>query len=143
MTDKIKNTTTSDSYLSKWGYKHIPGFSGVFSRDVAAKRIPKMKPGDSIIINLDSGYKHDGSHWVALRFASEAPIIMYCDPFGTPPPEDVRHASLTTGRGVLYGNRIYQSINETNCGKRALVWLFRMELAAQDGKELEKFRELA
>ena len=140
---RIKNSITTDDYLNKIGREHIYGFRGVYSRDAAAKVIPKMKPGQSIIINLDPKYQNGGSHWTALRVSTEAPVIMYTDSFGAGPPEDVRGASLQTGRGLVYSNRIKQKINETNCGKRSLLWLMLMDQADQIGKELEIFQKIS
>lgn len=140
---RIKNTITTDDYLNKIGKEHILGFKGVYSRDVAAKVIPKMKPGQSMIINLDPNYENGGSHWTALRISTESPTIMYTDSFGAGPPEDVRTASLNTGRGLVFSNRINQKISEKNCGKRALLWLMLMDQAGQLGKELEIFQKIS
>lgn len=142
-TVRIKNSITSDEYLNRIGRENISGFRGVYSRDKAAKLIPKMKPGQSLIINLDPKYSFGGSHWTAIRKSTESPIYMYADSFGAGPPEDVRGAALSTGRGLVYSNRIHQKISEKNCGKRALLWLMLMADAGQLKKELEVFQKLA
>ena len=142
-TVRIKNTITSDNYLDKIGREHIIGFRGVYSRDRAAKIIPKLRPGQSIVINLDPKYATGGSHWTALRVSSESPTIMYSDSFGAGPPEDVRAAALHTGRGLVFSNRIHQKLSEKNCGKRSLLWLMLMADAGQLKKELEVFQKLA
>lgn len=139
---KIKNTTTSDTYLNDWGRKHIPGFTGVISRDKFPKLFAKMKPGNSCIINLDKDYGTGGTHWTAVRMSSEAPLVMYKDSFGSPPPEDVRSAVLPLGLGLVYGNKINQKISQTNCGKHALLFLKLMEDAAEDREELETFAQI-
>jgi len=143
MSVRIKNSITSDEYLNKIGYENISGFKGAHSRDVAAKIIPRMKPGQSIIINLDPKYSNGGSHWTALRVSEEAPIILYNDSFGAGPPEDIREKSLCNGRGLLFSNRIKQKISEQNCGKRALLWLMLMDQASAVGKELEVFKKIS
>lgn len=102
--------------------------------------LPLLKPGDSIIINLDPSYKHGGTHWVALRVSRYAPLVYYKDSFGAPPPNDVVAAVRATGLGLLYGNRIKQKLKEVNCGKKAAEWLFDME--ASGPHELAYFESI-
>lgn len=130
--------TTSDIQLADWGHKNIPGFRGVYSRDELERVCKGLSPGDSVIINLDPGYKHGGTHWVAIRVSSEAPILYYKDSFGGPPPKNI--ASACGGRGVVYGNRIYQKLTEENCGQRALRFLQSLEAASVRGREIEWFK---
>lgn len=139
---KIKNTITSDTYLDNWGRKNIPQFKGVISRDRFPAKFAELSRGDSIIINLDPQYSTGGSHWVGLRFSSEAPLVLYKDSFGAPPPEEVRSAVLNSGYGLVYGTRIYQKISQENCGKLSLIWLKTLSDAAKKGQELEIFRDI-
>src|SRR6185436_20747638 len=115
----LPNKTTSDVQLFKWCNKHVDGFVDVINR----KEIfyyTNMKPGQSLIINLDPDYKRSGTHWVALRVSSESPyLVFYKDSFGAPPPEDVIKAAKQMNRILIYGNNINQKLKETNCGKRA------------------------
>lgn len=133
------NGITTDVQLANWGTKNIPGFRGVFSRDKIEHICPQLQPGDSIIVNLDAGYKRGGTHWVALRMSSEAPIVYYKDSFGAPPPKDIN--KYCGDRGVVYGNRIYQKLSEENCGQRSLRFLQSMNDAARRGREIEWFRD--
>ncbi len=136
---KLGNGITTDVQLADWGRKHIPGFRGVFSRDRLADICPRLLPGESVVFNLDPGYKRGGTHWVAVRASSEAPIIYYKDSFGAPPPDGI--VGCCGGRGVIYGNRINQRLAEDNCGQRALKFLYSMAEAAADGHEIEWFRD--
>ena len=135
---ELGNGITTDIQLAQWGQKNIRGFKGVYSRDKIEQVCPKLQQGESIILNLDPKYSQGGSHWVALRVSSEAPIVYYKDSFGAPPPKNI--TSACTGRGVVYGNRIYQKLSEQNCGQRALRFLSSMQSAADDGKEIEWFQ---
>jgi len=138
-TNELGNKITTDIQLRDWGQRNIPGFRGVYSRDQISRVCPSLYPGESIIINLDPKYQQGGTHWVALRVSSEAPIVYYKDSFGAPPPSNI--ASYCGGRGLVYGNRIYQKLSEENCGQRALAFLGSMQMAADDGKEIEWFRK--
>lgn len=140
--NKLPDRITSDQELYKWCRENVPGFTDVIDRSAFAARYPSMKSGNSIIINLDPHYKHGGTHWVALRISNEAPIVYYKDSFGAPPPAEVVSAIAGSGRGLIYGNRVYQGLNEQNCGKRAAYFLRDMERASRQKKEIEKFEEL-
>ena len=138
--NKLPNTLTSDQQLLQWGKEHIPGFKSVISATDFPKLYPTLLPGDSIIINLDPEYSRGGSHWVALRVSSEAPIVYYKDSFGAPPPDIIIGA--IKDRGLVYGNRINQALNEENCGKRAAEFLRKMSRAAGKKNEIEYFESL-
>jgi hypothetical protein len=132
--NKLPNRITSDKELAAWCYTNIPGFMGVIDRTHFRNKIKSMHPGNSVIINLDPGYKHGGTHWVAFRMSAEAPLNYYKDSFGAPPPNDIAaHCNC------VYGNRIRQKLSEQNCGKRAAYWLRDIARAAADGRELEWF----
>lgn len=117
----------------------MKGFRGVIGRHDLAQAYKGMGPGDSVIMNLDPDYARGGTHWVALRVSSEAPLVLYKDSFGAPPPEDLK---AITGRGVLYGNNMDQRIKETNCGRRAAEWLATLAHGAERRRELETFSDL-
>jgi hypothetical protein len=94
-------------------------------------------PGSSVIINLDPHYANGGTHWVALRISNIAPLVYYKDSFGAPPPADIVKVIKTPpARGFIYGNRIYQGLEEENCGKRAAYFLRDM---ARAPKEIDYF----
>lgn len=142
MTDNNNNNTlsneiTTDRELNDWGNRNIKGFSGVYSRTEFPNVYPFMGPGDSVIINLDPAYSTGGTHWVALRASSEAPIVYYKDSFGAPPPQDI--VSTIQDRGLMYCNNIDQKLDEQNCGKRSARFLWRMAKSAKKGHEIESF----
>jgi hypothetical protein len=101
-----------------------------------------MRPGDSVVLNLDPHYEHGGTHWVAARISSEAPIVYYFDSFGFPPPMEVVNAARP-GRGILYADSKRQKINESNCGFRAAQFLEKLYDGSTQKKEIETFKILA
>lgn len=133
----LPNGITSDIELNEWSMQNIPGFRGVISRSDFKKHYKLLKPGDSLIINLDPNYSQNGTHWVAFRISSEAPIAYYKDSFGAPPPSDIINS--VTDRGLLYGNRIFQKMTESNCGKRSALFLKKMSDSAKNKREIETF----
>lgn len=138
--NQLSNNETTDVELSDYCFRNVPQFMGVISRDKFAKIYPKMHPGDSLIINIDPQYSKNGTHWVAFRKSSEAPIGYYKDSYGAPPPQDVINAVKDVG--VIYGNKINQTMKETNCGKRSALFLQQMSKASSEGLEIEFFESL-
>ncbi len=142
--DELDNNVTSDIQLNTWGSKHIPKFRGTIDQSQFDNVYKQMKMGESVIINLDPKYKHGGTHWVAVRLSSEAPLVYYKDSFGGPPPTEIIKAigNSIPGRGLVYGNRITQKMDEENCGKRAAHFLAEMAGAAKKGVEIEYFEQM-
>jgi len=140
----LPNKETSDIQLNDWGNKHIKGFKGVINRNDFYKYAPNMKNGDSIIINLDPHYKHQGTHWVALRYSTEAPnnLVFYKDSFGAPPPDNIIKDVNESGRKIIYGSNIFQKPKQQNCGKRSCYFLRDMSIASDNYCELEYFENL-
>lgn len=134
---------TSDAELDAWGRKYIPGFLGVRAREDFTELYPDktpMKPGSSCILNLDYGdYARGGTHWVGVRVAKKAPLLLYFDSFGLPPPREVSLRGKREGRGILYPDIQYQRFNENNCGPRALAVLHFLAHAPDD---VEAFGEI-
>ena len=136
----LGNGITTDRQLEEWGKKNIANFYGVINRSDFPRVYNLMKDGDSLIINLDPGYSKGGTHWVALRISSEAPVVFYKDSFGVAPPKDVQ--DTIKDRGLIYGNKKYQKIKEENCGRRASEFLYMMSDAADKKNEIEKFEQI-
>ncbi len=139
--NSLSNKVLSDEDIRSWCRQHVPGFVDVFDRSQFAGTYQKMKPGSSAVLNLDPGYSQGGTHWVAVRVSSEAPIVYYKDSFGAPCPTDVVDAVEASGRGLLYGNNMDQKIEEVNCGRRAAYFLRDMAKSAAQGKEIEYFEK--
>lgn len=137
------NRETTDGELAAWGAEHIPGFLGVRARSQFSSLYPDgapMTPGSSCILNLDFGdYGRGGTHWVAVRVAKDAPLLLYFDAFGLPPPREVTLRGRRDGRGILYPDIQYQDISEVNCGPRALAVLHYLATAPN---EMEAFGEI-
>jgi len=140
------NRETTDVELDTWGKAHIPGFSGVVARNELDRIWPtmqRMPPGSSAVVNLDYGYRRGGSHWVAVRVAKEAPVVLYVDSFGMPPAREVVLKARKEGRGILWSDVMRQSTPEVNCGPRALAALAYLAKNASAGKEIESFGRVA
>lgn len=135
---RLPNRALYDDELDSWCRDNVPGYTGTHTRTDAARIVPKLQPGQSVIINLDPHWKQGGTHWVALRRSQYAPVAYYKDSFGAPPPEDVTAAVHRTGLGLVYGNRIKQKMREENCGRRAAEWL--LAIAEAGPNEISWFR---
>jgi hypothetical protein len=139
----LPDSITNDMQLRNWCRDYVPGFVDVIDRTQFEKYYRNMKPGESLIINLDPGYKQGGTHWTALRISSEAPLVYYKDSFGAPcPKEIIDNVKKYGNRGLIYGNRINQKTHEDNCGKRASYFLRDMAKCANNGEEIECFKKL-
>ena len=136
----LPNKILSDEDLRIWCRQNVPGFVDVINRTQVPEYYKVMQPGESLIMNLDPNYAHGGTHWTALRVSSVAPLVYYKDSFGAPCPQEVVSAVNNSHlRGLIYGNKIYQKLNEVNCGKRAAYWLRDMAKCAETGNEIECF----
>lgn len=82
---------------------------GVISKDELTGRV---KVG-SIIINLESSTDGNGSHWVLLKVFPKGQVIFY-DPFGFPPPRQVKQ--YIGKRKIGVSTRQIQNPNATTCG---------------------------
>lgn len=131
----------SNIEIDKWCYANIVGYKGCYSRTDIEKIFDEMKPGNSFIINLDPHYKHGGTHWTALRLSSEAPLVLYRDSFGFPPPQEVVNIIKKHKLGLLYSDDMLQKKNEKNCGWHSAQFLKHMDEAASKDLELETFSE--
>lgn len=137
---------TSDRELSQWGGAHIPGFLGCVSRTEYSTLYPPhspMPPGSSCIVNLDGDYRHGGTHWCAARVSSSAPLVLYFDPFGLPPPRELTERSREARREILYQDIDMQFEDDTNCGPRCLAFLSYMAENAAAGDELSAYARVA
>jgi hypothetical protein len=128
----LGNGITTDKQLESV-MKHLPGFKGVFDRVEFFKIYPQMRAGDSVILNLDPNYSRNGTHWVALKISHDGNMIFYKDSFGAPPSEDFYR---NLGRTVLYGTKIYQGINEQNCGRYAAEFLTALITSGRNDKKM-------
>ena len=138
----------SNIELDKWCYKHIHGYRGTINKNEFPKIYQTMKPGESVILNLDPDYRRGGTHWVGLRVAKNSPVVFYKDSFGAPPPAvvvDTVSIKNDNGlcRGLLFGDIQTQKLDQSNCGWRAAMFLKDMVNGSNKGAELDMFRQIA
>ena len=110
---------TNNHELQEYCDKHVPRFTSVEGYD----RMPKLKSGQSCIINLDRS-DEGGTHWVAaIRHGRD--LICY-DSFGR--PSKGRNGilkKLKTG-GLKVRDSDYdaeQKELENSCGQRSIAWI--------------------
>jgi len=90
-------------------------------------KIPKMKPNQSCIINLDNS-SQPGSHWIALFKTPRRGTIIY-DSFGRKAKKILnkklysKNPLESIGKYLETENDAEQRIDESNCGQRCLAWL--------------------
>lgn len=120
---------TSDAELIK-AMKGVSGFRGVFSKDEFIRSQRDFGVGDSFIVNLDSGWRHGGTHWVAIRIGRDGRYL-YKDSFGLPPFEGLI-------RDILYTNRMEQRMFEDNCGQRSVALLKHLSRVDDDVEEFKR-----
>jgi hypothetical protein len=96
---------------------------GVVFKDEIPK---KLKYNTSYIINLDdefdekTGMLNSGSHWtclVVMKYKDNKIKPFYFDPYGAPPPEDIKKAVLeSTGQKLPFNTKNVQSLMGEVCG---------------------------
>lgn len=112
-----KNTTTNNielNHLCKYLFKN--NFRGVVPSD----KIPKLKNGQSCIVNLDNS-NQPGSHWTAV-YKSKGKTIFY-DSFGRGHKTILKPLKNTHKTIKNTEDDAEQNIVETNCGQRCIAFL--------------------
>lgn len=99
----------SDLQINR-AFKNDKLFGGVYSRDDLPNKIERK----SYIINMDS-VNGNGTHWICV---SNLPhnMIVYFDPFGCPPPEEVLTFMRIAKKPMYYSDVDIQDINSDACG---------------------------
>lgn len=106
----LGNKVTFEKDLNLMGRKLFGNnFRGVFPKD----KQPKLKRGQSIIVNLDASTE-PGSHWIA-KYNSGGKDWVY-DSYG-------RKNIVKEGEKVKVSEEEKQKKTEKNCGPRSLAWL--------------------
>lgn len=107
---------TNSGELQSYCALRIPNFTSVEPYD----RMPKLKQGQSCILNLDD-HKGPGSHWVAC-IRSGRDLIVY-DSFGRP-TKQILSKLKTGGLRVLDTDPdAEQKESQKSCGQRSIAWL--------------------
>ncbi len=108
------------------GRMDIP-LEGVAFKD----ELPPLKFNKVYIVNLEDeldeyGKPNTGSHWtafIAVKYPNDEIDSMYFDPFGVPPPQDVKAAvEKLTGQTLRYTTKDVQSLMAECCGFFCLAW---------------------
>lgn len=105
--------STFNGELDNYAKFMIPKWRGVY----AADQIPKLKKGESAIINLDDS-DEPGSHWVSIYQSTK--LIVY-DSFGRKTSKILPSAMKFKPIDADYDAE--QSKKEANCGQRSMAWL--------------------
>lgn len=109
----LGNKITYEKDLNLMGRKLFGNnFRGVFPKD----KQPKLKRGQSIIVNLDP-HTEPGSHWVA-KYNSGGKDWVY-DSYGR--KNILKDGKKEKSVKVTEGEK--QKKSENNCGPRSLAWL--------------------
>lgn len=103
-----------DNIMQELGIK---GYRGCFMRDT----IPKMKLGESIIINLDDS-KGNGTHWVSAFMKNDK--LCYMDSYGLNYPNELRIRNPT--KKIEYNTSHIQEIETSSCGWFCIYFINEM-----------------
>ena len=88
------------------------------------KNIPK-KSSYSIICNLQSSSRGNGTHWVAIYKKDKNSDVLYYDSFGGMPPKEVLKYKMKTR--MEYSNFITQHIDSDECGMFCIAFLHYLQ----------------
>jgi len=119
---KLKKLPQDTTYLDQlteigkatFGHK----YHGTYSSD----QIPKLKPNQCCILNLDKSTE-SGSHWIALARGSGSQSYVY-DSFGRRGVTLIPALAWKTPGRVIDSDRdAEQGVTEENCGARCIAWL--------------------
>ena len=119
---KLRKLPRGATYLNELTDIGTTAFGHYYHGTYPSDHIPKLKPYQSCILNVDKS-NEPGSHWIALARGSGTECYVY-DSFGR------RGVSLipalkwkTPGRVIDSDRDAEQEIYEANCGARCLAWL--------------------
>lgn len=109
-----------DSQINKV-FEHNIKYGGAINR----LALPTILKNKFWVLNMDDKNK-DGTHWVLL-WNCDSKRCYYMDPFGAPPPENVKDLILKTKKQGLYNDIDLQDLNSESCGWMCIY--FASELA--------------
>lgn len=119
---KLKSLPQKTTYLNELNRIGKQRFGSKYHGTYASDQIPKLKPMQSCILNLDKG-NQPGSHWIAVARGRKNQCYVY-DSFGRRGVELIPALRWKLpGRVVDSDRDIEQAINETNCGARCISWI--------------------
>jgi len=81
----------------------------------------KQKSSYTIICNLQSSIRGNGTHWVAIHKKNKNSDILYYDSFGAMPPKEIIKYKLKTH--IQYSSFITQHLQSEECGMFCVAFL--------------------
>jgi hypothetical protein len=111
--------TTNIDLMNAAARNKIP-LVGVFFKDQLPKEV---RPG-GYIFNLQDSDQGEGTHWTAAWV--EDGKVVYFDPFGIGPPENVKRFFWGMDKTMDYNKKVIQNIESFICGYYVLYFLWYM-----------------
>ena len=118
----------TDSQIKDLAKKMSIPLGGVFFKD----ELPKLDFNKFYMVNLEdsedeNGNQNTGTHWTCLqimKYPKGQIEKIYFDPYGAPPPEDVKKAveEATGTKGLPYTDKDIQSLMNNACGWYCLAF---------------------
>ena len=118
----------TDSQIKDLAKKMSIPLGGVFFKD----ELPKLEFNKFYMINLEDsvdedGNENTGTHWTCLqimKYPKGQIEKIYFDPYGAPPPEDVKKAveEASGSKGLPYTDKDVQSLMNNACGWYCLAF---------------------
>jgi hypothetical protein len=118
----------TDSQIKDLAKKMSIPLGGVFFKD----ELPKLEFNKFYMINLEDsvdedGNENTGTHWTCLqimKYPKGQIEKIYFDPYGAPPPEDVKKAveEASGSKGLPYTDKDIQSLMNNACGWYCLAF---------------------
>ena len=118
----------TDSQIKDLAKKMSIPLGGVFFKD----ELPKLEFNKFYMINLEDsvdedGNENTGTHWTCLqimKYPKGQIEKIYFDPYGAPPPEDVKKAveEASGSTGLPYTDKDIQSLMNNACGWYCLAF---------------------
>ena len=108
---------TSNFQLQRY-FEDEPLFGGVYSKD----ELRNMKPASKFyIVNLQDSDQGGGTHWVlVVNFLPK--LIIYFDPFGVYPPNDIAGFMLKArSKQPVWSKLDYQELDSSKCGQYCVL----------------------
>jgi len=113
--------------------KNYKRFAGCFSKD----KLPKLKNNHYYIINLQHSKDGGGTHWTCFYVFSPN-YILYMDPYGYPPPEELDDKI----QFIKWNDKPIQDIDSTACGYFCIAFIKLSYYMDNKNKALKYFNDL-
>jgi len=113
--------------------KNYKRFVGCFSKD----KLPKLKNNHYYIINLQHSKDGGGTHWTCFYVFSPN-YILYMDPYGYPPPEELDDKI----QFIKWNDKPIQDIDSSACGYFCIAFIKLSYYMDNKNKALKYFNDL-